>query len=417
MRRILTVVLSLVTIMLLSACTSNTGVKCGPNTAYVDGKCVAAHLVDDQEKEEDKQEDDEKKEDDDTDVDVNQKPVIVLENAMYSIYVGDSYQLPTCSVIDDDTDLECTLTGDTVDNNTVGVYKMTYTVTDSDGNTVEKSYNVSVVEEPSHNDGSIRLKAGMDLLFTIGEYFPMNLNEYFESDHGTVLPGNITHDVLMNADYLLSDRGSYTVTVSIGGTTQSFTVQVVDPDMNPSDWVTSTEPGIYLNPNKELVFNVNDYMPNWADYFIGFDGTNIMEIPVSNYQYTLVMDADQKMITEGFAEIEVSVGPYKETFIIVILGGNLDRSIFTDITEQGLYENFDMKQFTFTIGERMPDFSSYYIGHDGDDFVILSPGMTLHDIVLSDDNIFIQEGTYTVSIEVVINNQTYNGSFTVTVTN
>ena len=428
MRRVLILFIAFVVVFALSACSNTPTVQCGPNTAYVDGKCVAADLVDedpvddpnedpndDDQSNDDQNNDDQNNDDQNNEEPVNIEPVIVLENVLYSIYVGDAYQLPTCTVIDDDTDLSCTVTGDTVDSNTVGVYRVLFSVTDSDGNYAERSYTLSVVEQNAQSGGSIRLKADRDLLFTVGEYFPMNLNEYFESDFGIVLPGNIVHNVLMSADYLLNDRGTYTVTVSIGGTSQDFTVNVIDPEMNPSDWVTSTDPGIYLNPTKELIFTVGDYMPNWADYFIGFDGTNILEIPVYNFQYTLVMDADQKMISEGFAQIEVTVGPYTETYTIVILGGNIDRSIFTNITELGLYQNFDMKQFNFSIGDRMPDFSSYYIGHDGDDFVILNPGMTLHDILLSDDNIMVQAGTYTVSIEVIIKGQVFTDSFTITV--
>jgi len=90
-------------------------------------------------------------------------PVIVLSGGTTSLTMGDTFVEPTCSVTDNvDSDLTCTISGE-VNENVAGVYTLTYSVMDSEGNeAVERTFIVTVAE--------VVLETYFDVLKYIGEY-------------------------------------------------------------------------------------------------------------------------------------------------------------------------------------------------------------------------------------------------------
>ncbi len=81
-----------------------------------------------------------------SEINKNSQPVISLLGGDVTLYLGDEYVEPGCSVEDDfDKDITCKVSGDIVDVNKAGTYKIVYSATDSNGNeAIIKERNVTV---------------------------------------------------------------------------------------------------------------------------------------------------------------------------------------------------------------------------------------------------------------------------------
>ena len=150
-----------------------------------------------------------------------------------TIEVGSTFTDPGATVIDNyDNDVEITTTG-TVDSDIVGSYTITYTATDSSGNTSTATRVVNVVDTTSP---TITVTGDNPMTIEVGSTF---------TDPGATVIDNYDNDVeitttgTVDSDTVGSYTITYTATDSSGNTsTATRVVNVVDTTspMNHSYW-------------------------------------------------------------------------------------------------------------------------------------------------------------------------------------
>ena len=148
----------------------------------------------------------------------NQEPSIMLNgNATYVIFVNDTWTDPGATAYDDyDGDLTTylSITG-TVDTTTVGVYTITYEVTDSDGLTATETRTVTV-----------RAPNAAPVITLIGdETYNLNVGDTWTDPGATALDdyeGDLTSSIIVSGSVDTTTPGTYSLTYQVsdseGGT-------------------------------------------------------------------------------------------------------------------------------------------------------------------------------------------------------
>jgi hypothetical protein len=142
--------------------------------------------------------------------------------SVINISVGESYNLPTCTVTDNvDTDLECVVDFSNVDVDTAGTYVVTYNVTDTEGNAaVELTVNV-VVSEPADTEVPvITLSALTDVELIVGGTYTLPT---------CTVTDNVDTDLECVVDFSNVDvdtAGTYVVTYNVTDTAGNVAVEV-----------------------------------------------------------------------------------------------------------------------------------------------------------------------------------------------
>jgi hypothetical protein len=158
-------------------------------------------------------------------------------------------------------------------------------------------------------DGVISLVSGAIVDFEVGDSLP-DFSSYFEAEGITIDNAMIEHNLLLDANNIMTTPGVYTVTVTAGSDSLTITVTVSDPTLDYSDIITVGQPGVYINTAKQTEFSVGDYMPNFLTYFVAYDGEKYVSITPDLVLHNLLLSADNRLIQAGSykAWVEITMG-------------------------------------------------------------------------------------------------------------
>ncbi len=197
-------------------------------------------------------------------------PTITLTGANpVSVTTGTAYSDPgaTCT---DDTDASPTLaTTSTVDTLTAGTYQVTYTCTDSSGNTATATRDVVVADAPDATDPTITLTGANPVSVTTGTaYSDPGATCTDDTDASPTLATTSTVDTLTAGTYQVT----HTCTDSSGNTaTATRDVVVADaPRSIGSVTLASTVPGVVEASWDAPAEEPGDYRIAWAKVGEGF---------------------------------------------------------------------------------------------------------------------------------------------------
>lgn len=168
---------------------------------------------------------------------------------------------------------------------------------------------------------------------------------------------------------------------------------------------------ITLVSGAQLQFEVGSTLPDFSTYFES-DG---VVIDNSMIEHTLLLDANNIMTTPGVYSVTITIGNDSKTISIVVSDSSIDYSDIVTEGVAGIYLN-PSKQTDFAVGDYMPNFLSYFIAYDGENYVAITPDKILHNMLLSADNRMIQAGTYKAWVDLTIGGVAYYQEVTVTVT-
>ena len=195
-------------------------------------------------------------------------PVITLigDNPM-SLNIGDTFTDPGATAIDnEDGDISASiLTNSDVDTSVAATYTVTYTVTDSDANTVSTSR--SVIVNGSNNAPLITLLGDNPLALNIGDTF---------TDPGATAidneDGDISASILTNSDVDTSVAATYTVTYTVtdsDGNTAFISRSVVVNVVNGGNYVLQSR--ISTNVDDAEEFYDGNMSLNSTDLELGLE--------------------------------------------------------------------------------------------------------------------------------------------------
>lgn len=200
--------------------------------------------------------------------------------------------------------------------------------------------------EPNQTTSSIVFVEGSQTQFEIGSTLP-DFSSYFTADGVVIDNSMIEHTLLLDANNTMTTAGVYSVTITIGNETKTISIVVTDSSIDYSDIVTEGVSGLYLDPSQETEFQVGDYMPNFLQYFIAYDGVNYLSITPDKVLHNLLLSADNRMIQAGtykawvdmtidgtafYVEIEIVVAPVGNSTVdsIGATGWEIVNPEFTD---------------------------------------------------------------------------------------
>lgn len=174
--------------------------------------------------------------------------------------------------------------------------------------------------------------------------------------------------------------------------------------------IDNVESSISLISGSITEFEVGAILPDFSTYFEA-DGVIIDN---SMIEHSLLLDATNKITTQGVYSVTVTTGNDTLTISIVVSDSSFDFSDIVTDGQAGIYINTS-QQVSFDVGDSMPDFLSYFIAYDGANYIAITPDKVLHNLLLSADNRMIQAGTYQAWVDLAINGITYHGEVGVAV--
>lgn len=193
---------------------------------------------------------------------VNQKPVITGADNV-TIQVGTPFDPLEGVTASDQKDGDLTsaivVTG-TVDSNTEGVYRLTYSVTDSDNQTTTVDRTVTVVD--GNNQNTLPVITGVaNKTITVGDAFnPMQGVSASDAEDG-----NLTSAIVVTGSVNTAVAGTYpltyTVTDSNGGTATASCVVTVEPEEEAGD--DTYDPNKPYNGGDTVTYNGDTYRAKW----------------------------------------------------------------------------------------------------------------------------------------------------------
>ena len=263
---------------------------------------------------------------------------------------------------------------------------------DVEPDTCEEGYinvNGSCVLEQSNSN--ITRVSGVTTHFEVGDILP-NFSSYFELEGTTITNAMIEHNLLLNANNVMTTPGVYTVTVRVGNDTLSIQITVSDPSIDYSEIITEGQAGVYINTAKQTEFNVGEYMPDFMTYFVAYDGTNYLNITPDLILHNLLLNAENRMTQAGqyqvWLEMRISGQLYRGEVSITVLpiGGSTVESIGatgSDIinpqfTDPNLFDAWMIPNGDVTVNHQNGEVDIYVntIGMNFWDILFAQPGKT-----------------------------------------
>lgn len=189
---------------------------------------------------------------------------------------------------------------------------------------------IEVEEENEDND--IKLVNGSKVNFEVGDTLP-DFSSYFTVNGTSVSNSMIEHTLLLDTNNIMTTPGVYSVTVRVGSDVLTVSITVSDPSIDYSDIVTAGQAGIYVNTQKQMEFDVGDYMPNFMLYFVAYDGSNYLTITPDLILHNLLLNAENRMTQAGnfmvWMELNINGRLYRKEINITVLpvGGSTVESI------------------------------------------------------------------------------------------
>ncbi|BCR35805.1 carbohydrate binding domain-containing protein [Mariniplasma anaerobium] len=168
---------------------------------------------------------------------------------------------------------------------------------------------------------------------------------------------------------------------------------------------------IELVTGSQLSFEVGSTLPDFSTYF-ELEGTVIDN---SMIEHTLLLGADNTMTTPGVFSVTITIGNDSKTISIIVTDSAIDYSDIITEGQAGIYL-IPSKETDFIVGDYMPDFLSYFIAYDGENYVSITPDKVLHNLLLSADNRMIQAGTYKAWVDLTIGGTAYYQEVNIAVT-
>lgn len=198
----------------------------------------------------------------------------------------------------------------------------TYTI-DIDVSGVTKSVTITVMVDTSND--TIQLVPNSNLSFNLGDTLP-DFSTYFTVSGVTVDNSMIEHSILLDAANTMTTTGVFSVTITAGGTSKTVSITVSDPSATIDDFIVIGFADIYAVPDKQVVFNIGDTMPNFLTYFVAYDGVNYVEITPDLVLHDLLLNANNQMIQAGTYHVTVEMN---------VIGVVRTRSIELTVTPPG----------------------------------------------------------------------------------
>ncbi len=284
-------------------------------------------------------------------------PVINVDNTDIVLSIGDTFTMPSCIVLDNlDTNLTCSINGDTVNTSLIGTYVITFDAIDNNGNdALQITLEVFVVddEDPviSVDDSTQTLVVGAIFITpdcTVGDNYDTNL---------TCIIGGDTVDTALIGTYVIT----FDVTDSNGNdalqvTLEVFVIDDEDPMISVNDETQILEVGTaFVLPDCIVVDNYDTDLTctisgdtvdvnTVGTYVITFDAIDaqlnnspqvLLEVNVVD-QTAPVMTVDSStialMIDQPFTIPVCIVNDNYDTDLSCVVGGDT-----VDITNQGIY--------------------------------------------------------------------------------
>lgn len=181
--------------------------------------------------------------------------VALIGDAIIFLTVGDTWTEPGVTATDvEDGDLSnaVVIGGDTVDTTTANTYVITYTITDSDGNTTSTQRTV-VVEEVTNTHPVINVDSPLEVHLGLND--PFTIPDATASD---LEDGDLTNQVVVNGAVDTSVYGTYTIDYTVIDSDGNTTVVVVTVYVEDNNQA----PVIELSGNNPLTMYTYQY---WSE--------------------------------------------------------------------------------------------------------------------------------------------------------